>query len=98
MAPADPGALDPERLLLGARRHLDVPRARDTLQLPADVHGVADVLERVRADGEGELPVGERPRLLVADVALHPGLGGEALRGRVGRAVEAAGRVRHEVD
>ena len=50
-------------------------------QLGADADRVADVLERVGADGEVELVVGERPRLAVADVALHPGVGGEALVG-----------------
>jgi hypothetical protein len=65
----------------------------------ADPDRVADVLERVRADRDVELVVGERPRLVVADVAHDPGVLGEALGGRVAEvAVVAAGGVGLQVE
>jgi len=77
--PADPLAVHAPRELLDWRGHLDVARARDALQLRADEDRVAQVLEGVRADGEVELPVVERPRLARAEVALHPCVLAEAL-------------------
>ncbi len=96
--PAGPGAVDPVALLLEPRGDLDVSRPRDARQLGADPDGVADVLERVRADRERELVVGEGPGLAVADVAGDPGLGSEALAAAIPLAVEPAGLVGHQVD
>src|SRR3954452_18467657 len=77
---ADPLAVHAPGQLLDRRRDLDVARARDALQLRAHPHRVAQVLERVRADGEVELPVGERPRLPRAHVGLQPGRGPARVR------------------
>jgi hypothetical protein len=53
----------------------------------------------VRADRHVELPVGERPRLAVAQVALDPRVGGEPLGGGIAVvAVEPTGRVGLEVE
>jgi hypothetical protein len=61
------------------RRDLDVAGLRHPHELGADPDRVADVLERGDAEREVELVVAERPRLAVADVALHPALSVEAL-------------------
>src|SRR3954447_19010713 len=90
MAPADPGAVDRPGQLLGERGDLDVAGAGHALQLGADPHRVAQVLERVRAHGEVELTVGERPRLAVAEVAPDPRLRAEALGPRVAVVAPAA--------
>ena len=71
------GAFDPQTRLEGSRRHLDVAGLRHPDELGTDPQGVAKVFQGVRADYEVELLVGKRPRALLADVALHPGLPAE---------------------
>src|SRR5579884_3251421 len=93
MAPPNPGALDAVGELLAHRRNLDVARGGDPLELGGHVDGIAHVLERVRADREVELAVGERPRLAVADVALHPGGRVEALLRGVAVVAQLAARL-----
>src|SRR5581483_7473112 len=98
-APPDPRALKPIALLLQARWDLDVSGPRDPHQLVAHEYRIAHVLERLRADREVELASGERPRLTRTDVALHPGVGAEALGRRIRRRpVQAALFVAEQID
>src|SRR5262249_38302110 len=79
VGPPDERSLDPPALFLQARRNLDVAGSPHTSELAADPQRIAHVLKRVRADHEVDLVIAERERLAVADVALDPRLGAEAL-------------------
>ena len=90
--------LDDERLLDYPPRRRPQTFPDDPRDLGAYAHGIAHVLERVRTDHEVELVVLERPGLGVADVALHPCGGAEALLATGLASVETARRVLLHVD
>src|SRR4051812_2133616 len=96
VAPPDPRPLPAERLLVESGWHLHVARRRNSVELAADPHGVAHVLESVRAHREVELAVLERPRLAGADVTLDPRRGPEALGTGAVDAMCAARLERHD--
>src|SRR5947207_5715069 len=90
--------MDAETLLLQAGWDLDVSGSRDTAQFRANPHRVSDVLERVGAHREVELPGVERPRVAGAYVSLDPRSGRESLGFRRRVPVAPARLVGHQID